>query len=182
MKGEMMKSMKSGMKGGSEVILLVIIPLLILIWFGVDESQKKDRYLDWLSKERISDPDDAEILADFRKKPMPKKFPNEILEGEMTVGDVKLDTTLRFMDDGTVEIQTERIGGVEPALFGKASFKGQVMSLEEGKGYLGLIPKDGIAISFTDDSRATIHQHDGEKVFMSSAAKVSEWEKKGIRI
>jgi len=36
-----MKSMKSGMKGGSEVILLVIIPLLILIWFGVDESQKK---------------------------------------------------------------------------------------------------------------------------------------------
>lgn len=170
-------SMKQKMKGGSEVIFLLVIPILLLIWFSLDESQKDDRYLEWLSKERMNDVDSAPLLDNFRDKPKQNVLPSGVLEGKMNVGGRRLDATIEFLSDGFFKVSTEEIGGVKPALFGKARFDGQVLSLMEPRGYLGLIPRDGIAISFSGNSSATIHQDDGKKVFMTSAARLTEMKK-----
>jgi len=96
----------------------------------------------------------------------------------MAIGEKELETQIVFSPDRMVQISIEEIGDITPNLTGRAVFDGQVMTVEDAVGYLGIIPKNGIAISFHGDSEATIHQKNQNHVLMSQQQRARVYQEK----
>ena len=170
--------LKKRMKGSSEYFLLLLICIVMVAWVGIEKNLKENRYLDWLAKERVSAGAEATIIEEFRRKPAPGEIPTQPLIGRMAIGEKELETQIVFSPDRMVQISIEEIGDITPNLTGRAVFDGQVMTVEDAVGYLGIIPKNGIAISFHGDSEATIHQKNQNHVLMSQQQRARVYQEK----